>query len=158
MEDRAQKEEQLTSGEKRRLILCACAGFFLSPGAWLLQVMISETVSAQSCYQISAPRARPLLAHFHAWLYGVSAVAVLISIVCAALATHGLLFLERKQKRIKAGRDKGPAREKPSRDEEQVGRMRFIAVCSTLLGWGFLIGLVFTILAEVFVTSCNQWH
>ncbi|CAB3724020.1 hypothetical protein LMG27174_05200 [Paraburkholderia rhynchosiae] len=148
----------MTSGEKRRLILCACAGFFLSPGAWLLQVMISETISAQGCYEISAPRARSLFTHFHALLYGVSAAAVLISIVCAALATHGLIFLERKQKRIKAARGNGNAQEQPSRNEEQVAHMRFIAACSALIGWGFFIGLVFTILAEVFVTSCNQWH
>ncbi len=38
----------MTEREKRRLALCAGAGFFLSPGAWLLQVIISETVSAQA--------------------------------------------------------------------------------------------------------------
>ncbi|WMY12203.1 hypothetical protein [Paraburkholderia phenoliruptrix] len=158
MEARPQNEAWLNSGERRRLMLCACAGFFLSPGAWLLQVIISETVSAQECYGVSAPRARPLFAHLHALLYGISAAAVLVSLVCAALATHGLLFIARKQKRIKAARENAGDQQKASRDEERVARMRFIAVCSSLIGWGFFIGLGFTILAEVFVTSCDPWH
>ncbi|TCF97725.1 hypothetical protein BZM26_29525 [Paraburkholderia strydomiana] len=151
-------QQRLTSAENRRLALCACAGLFLCPGAWLLQVIISETISAQSCYPGRAPRAAPLLTHLHAWLYGISAVAVLISMTCVALATYGFVFLRNKRKQIKAAREDGTAPEQPSRDEEQVARKRFIAVCSVLIGCAFLVGLVFSIFAEVFLISCNQWR
>ncbi|MDR5752898.1 hypothetical protein [Caballeronia sp. LZ024] len=150
-------EERLTQAEKRRLGICAGAGFFFSPGAWLLQVIVSETVSAQTC-DVTTPLKDPGVSHMHGWLYGTSTVALAISVVCAALSLYGLLFLQKKLKRIKArGRD-GESRNPPPREEEEISRMRFIALCSALIGCGFVVGLLFTILAEVFLVSCSQWH
>ncbi|VXC67264.1 conserved membrane hypothetical protein [Burkholderia sp. 8Y] len=156
MQASALPEQPLTKDEKRRLVLCACAGFFLSPGAWLLQVMISETISAQACYAESIRRAKPVFTHFHAWLYGTSAAAVLVSVVCAGLAVYGFRFLQKKEKQVKEASESSS--EKPSRLEEQLSRKRFIALCSALIGCLFVLALVFTILAEVFLGSCNPWH
>jgi hypothetical protein len=158
MQTSAPAEQQLTAREKRRLVLCACAGFFLAPGAWLLQVMISETISAQACYAESIRRAKPVFAHFHAWLYGTSIAAVIVSIVCAGLAVYGFRFLQRKQKQMRALSNSDGSAEKPSREEEEVSRKRFIALCSALIGCLFVLALVFTILAEVFLDSCTPWH
>ncbi|WP_244817871.1 hypothetical protein [Caballeronia sp. Lep1P3] len=144
----------LTSREQRHLALCAGAGFFLAPGAWLLQVMISETLSAQACDAGSIHRARPVYPHLHAWLYGTSIAAIAIAVVCAALAVYGFVLLDRKHKELKA---EGSS-EKPSRGQEEVSRKRFVALCSALIGCGFVVGLVFTVLAEVFLETCSQWH
>jgi hypothetical protein len=164
MQTSAARQEQLTQRDKRRLAWCAGAGFFLSPGAWLLQVMISETVSAQGCDAVTTPLKTTGVSHMHAWLYAVSAAAMLISFVCAAAAVYGYLFVVRTEKRLKDRRDRqerretGDSQEQPSREGEQLGRKRFIALCSVLIGCGFVVGLMFTILAEVFLVSCSQWH
>ncbi|WP_025596563.1 hypothetical protein [Burkholderia sp. WSM2230] len=158
MQTSVPSDERLTEAERRRLAWCAGAGFFLSPGAWLLQVIISETISAQTCDAITTPLDAPGVWYLHAWLYGASIAALVISIVCAGLATYGFLLLQRRQKRINERRKYQVSGEKSSREEEEVGRKRFIALCSALIGCGFVVGLVFTMLAEVFLVSCSQWH
>jgi H+/gluconate symporter-like permease len=158
MQTSAANQEQLTQRDNRRLAWCAGAGFFLSPGAWLLQVMISETVSAQGCDAVTTPLKTTGVSHMHAWLYAVSAVAMLISVICAAAAVYGYVLVARKEKRLKASRNAGDSEEQASREREQLGRKRFIALCSVLVGCGFVVGLMFTILAEVFLVSCSQWH
>lgn len=149
--------ERLTQAEKRRLGLCAGAGFFLSPGAWLLQVIVSETVSAQTC-DVSIPLKSPGVSHMHGWLYGTSIVALAISFVCAGLSLYGFLFLQKRHMRNKERSQYRESREQPPREEEDISRKRFIALCSALIGCGFVVGLLFTILAEVFLVSCSQWH
>ena len=158
MQTSAARQEQLTQRDKRRLAWCAGAGFFLSPGAWLLQVMISETVSAQGCDAVTTPLKTTGVSHMHAWLYAVSAVAMLISVICAAAAVYGYVLVARKEKRLKASRNAGDSEDQASREREQLGRKRFIALCSVLVGCGFVVGLMFTILAEVFLVSCSLWH
>ena len=158
MQSSVSEQGRLTPAEKRRLWICAGAGFFISPGAWLLQVIVSETVSAQTCAATTTPLKSPGVSHMHAWLYATSAVALLISVVCAALATFGFCFLRAKQKRVSAGIVETQSVRQPPRELEEINRKRFIAVCSVLIGCGFAIGLVFTILAEVFLVSCSQWH
>ncbi|MDR5784618.1 hypothetical protein QCE63_35065 [Caballeronia sp. LZ065] len=157
MQDPASMQEKLTVAEKRRLWIFAGAGFFISPGAWLLQVMISETLAAQSC-DTTVPLRSPGVPHMQAWLYGVSASALLVSIACATVATHGFMLLQRKHQRIRKSTSKKRSNEKPPREQEEVSRKRFIALCSALIGCLFVLALVFTILAEVFLASCSQWH
>jgi hypothetical protein len=158
MQKSATNEVQLTEREKRRLAVCAGAGFFLSPGAWLLQVIISETVSAQGCDAVTTPLRTTGVSHVHAWLHAVSAAALLISVVCAAAAVYGYLFIVRTEQRLKARYKTGDSEARPSRQREQLSRKRFIALCSVLIGCGFVVGLIFTIQAEVFLVSCSHWH
>jgi 1,4-dihydroxy-2-naphthoate octaprenyltransferase len=120
--------------------------------------MISETFSAQGCDAVTTPLKTTGVSHMHAWLYAVSAVAMLISFVCAAAAVYGYVLVARKERRLKASRNAGDSQEQSSREREQLGRKRFIALCSVLIGCGFVVGLMFTILAEVFLVSCSQWH
>ncbi|CAL8480583.1 hypothetical protein [Caballeronia sp. S22] len=158
MQTRVPTDEGLTQAEKRRLWIYAGAGFFISPGAWLLQVIVSETVSAQTCDATTTPLRSPGVSHMHAWLYATSALALGISIVCAALSTYGFALLRARHKRIREQGGPHELNEQPPREHEEISRKRFIALCSTLIGCGFVVGLVFTILAEVFLDSCSQWH
>lgn len=157
MQDSVTGDERLTEAEKHRLGVYAGAGFFFSPGAWLLQVIVSETISAQTC-DAATPLKAPGVSHIHAWLYSTSVVALVISVVCATLSLYGYLFLDKLHKRIKKRSRDRQSQEQPSREEEEISRKRFIALCSALIGCGFLIGILFTILAEVFLVSCSQWH
>jgi hypothetical protein len=152
------EKSALTESEKRRLGLCASGGFFFAPGAWLLQVMISETISAQACSAGSITRVKPVLPNLVGWLYGTSIAAFAVAAICAALAVYGFVFLRRKQKHVEEQRSDAESSEQPSRDQEQVSRKRFVALCSALIGCGFVVGLGFTVLAEVFFQSCSQWH
>ncbi|MDR5763061.1 MULTISPECIES: hypothetical protein [unclassified Caballeronia] len=147
----------MTEAERRRLGVCAGVGFFLSPGAWLLQVIVSETVSAQTC-DATTPLNSPGVSHLYGWLYGTSIAALAIAVVCAALSLYGFLFLQNRHARIKARNGDDKSREAPPREEEEISRKRFIALCSTLVGCGFVVAILFTILAEVFLVSCSQWH
>lgn len=158
MQRRATSEVWLAGKERRRLPLCACAGFFLSPGAWLLQVIVSETISARACSNSTLPPPQSGVSHLHAWLYGTSIVAMLISVISAGMATFGFVFLQRLQRRMGADADSEASHAQPTREREEVTRKRFIALCSALIGCGFVIGLVFTIQAEVFFLSCSPWH
>ncbi|WP_235025974.1 hypothetical protein [Caballeronia arationis] len=85
-------------------------------------------------------------------------MALLISVVCAGLATYGFVSLHARQKRNKERGEVGESKEQPPREQEEINRKRFVALCSSLIGCGFVVGLVFTILAEVFLVSCSQWH
>ncbi|SAL51573.1 hypothetical protein AWB70_04217 [Caballeronia cordobensis] len=153
-----EEKSALTQSEKRRLGLCAGAGFFFAPGAWLLQVMVSETISAQACSAGSIPRVKPVYPNLDGWLYGTSIAAFAVAAICAALAVYGFVFLTRKQKQLNEERSNIESSEKPSRADEEVSRKRFLALCSALIGCGFVVGLVFTVLAEMFFQSCSQWH
>lgn len=152
------EKSALTQSEKRLLGLCASAGFFFTPGAWLLHVMVSETISAQACSAGSIPRVKPVFPNLVGWLYGTSIAAFAVAAICAALAVYGFVFLRRKQKHVEEQRSDAESSEQPSRDQEQVSRKRFVALCSALIGCGFVVGLGFTVLAEVFFQSCSQWH
>ncbi|EKS71972.1 MULTISPECIES: hypothetical protein [Caballeronia] len=152
------EKSALTRSEKRRVGLCASAGFFFAPGAWLLQVMVSETISAQACSAGSIPRVTPVFPNLDGWLYGTSIAAFAVAAICAALAVYGYVLLGRKQKQVKEERSDVASSAELSRAEEEVSRKRFVALCSALIGCGFVLGLMFTVLAEVFFQSCSQWH
>ncbi|WP_250481327.1 hypothetical protein [Caballeronia sp. GAOx1] len=158
MHPHVRTDEGLPQAEKRRLWIYAGAGFFISPGAWLLQVIVSETVSAQTCDATTTPLRSPGVTHMHTWLYATSALALAISIACAALSTYGFALLHARQNSIREQGDPNELKEQPRREQEEISRKRFIALCSALIGCGFVVGLVFTILAEVFLDSCSQWH
>ncbi|MCC8402673.1 hypothetical protein LJ655_12360 [Paraburkholderia sp. MMS20-SJTN17] len=158
MQSPVSSQGRLSRAEKRRLWIFAGAGFFVSPGAWLLQVIVSEAVSAQTCDATTTPLPSPGVSHMHLWLYGTSAVAFLISAACAALAAYGFVLLDAREQRIKDRQENGGPPRQPPRDQEEIGRKRFIAMCSAMIGCGFAVGLIFTVLAEIFLVSCSRWH
>lgn len=160
----------LDRSRRRRLALCAIAGLFGAPGAWLLQVMLSETLAARACYGASAPYATPAVGQMTAWLWSIAALALAIAVTCAVLAAHGLRFLTASLERFEsASRD--DARDDPmygrlehrdvawpSGQVQVIRRKRFLALCSTLIGCGFVVGLLFTVPVQFFLNTCSQWH
>lgn len=152
------RDQGLTLREKRRLGLFAIAGLFGAPGAWLLQVILSETVSAEGCYSVSKPRAEPALPHLHGWLYGIGILAMLTAILCAAAAVYGFALLAGRERRAKARHEGEGSDPIPWRAREEERRKRFVALCSALIGCGFVVSLLFTGAAGLFVGTCSFWH
>lgn len=141
---------------RKLLAACALAGLFGTPGIWLLQVVVSETLSAIACYGVSAPRPEPLWSGFNTWIFAISTVAVVVAIPCAGLAWYGFLLARRNGRAA----DPHPHRHEKLRTPEQLRRddtirVRFIALCSVLVGTGFLIGAIFIWLAPVLVDPCH---
>ena len=144
---------------RRLLAVCAIAGLFGAPGIWLLQVIVSEVLSATACYGVSAPRPAPLWSGFNTWIFAISIVAVLVATPCAGLAWYGF-----KLARSGARADEPhPHHHEALRSANQLRtddttRMRFIALCSALVGTGFLVGVIFVWLAPLLVGPCGVWY
>ena len=148
------------SDEKSRrvrfeLAACTLAGLFGAPGAWLLQVMLAETISAQSCYGVSAPRRLPALMHLMAWLDGISVSALAVAAVCAAVAAWGFIQVSRMKRLLSSDSSVETIH---GMDASEISRKRFLALCSTLVGGGFVLGLLFTLSVEFFLHGCSEWH
>jgi hypothetical protein len=145
---------------RRKLLAgCALAGLFGTPGIWLLQVIVSEVLSATACYGVSAPRSEPLWSGFNTWIFAISAVAVAVAAPCAGFAWYGFLLARRDGR---AG-EPHPHRHEALRTNEQLRaddtvRVRFVALCSALVGTGFLVGVIFVWLAPLFVDPCSAGY
>ncbi|TCG05698.1 hypothetical protein BZM27_31790 [Paraburkholderia steynii] len=147
------------AARRKLLTACAIAGLFGGPGIWLLQVIVSEVLSATACYGFSAPRPAPLWNGFNMWIFAISIVAALVAALCAGLAWYGFK-LARSGKRADEAH---PHRHEALRSANQLHtddalRVRFIALCSALVGTGFLVGVIFVWLAPLFVGPCGVWY
>jgi hypothetical protein len=141
---------------RKLLTACALAGLFGTPGIWLLQVVVSEVLSATACYGVRAPHPGPLWSAFNTWIFAISAVAVAVAAPCAGVAWYGFLLARRDGRSA----EPHPHRHEALRTAEQLRaddtvRVRFIALCSALVGTGFLVGVIFIWLAPLFVDPCS---
>ena len=149
---------QAFAARRKLLALCAIAGLFGAPGIWLLQVIVSEVLSATACYGVSAPRPAPLWSGFNTWMFAISIVAVSVATPCAGFAWYGF-----KLARSAASADEPhlhhhqALRSATQLRTDDAVRVRFIALCSALVGTGFLVGVVFVWLAPLFVVPCGAW-
>ncbi|CAB3803216.1 hypothetical protein [Paraburkholderia fynbosensis] len=147
------------AARRKLLAACAIAGLFGAPGIWLLQVIVSEVLSATACYGVSAPRPAPLWNGFTTSIFAISIVAVLVAAPCAGLAWYGFR-LARSGKRAE---EPHPHHHEALRSPNQLRtddalRVRFIALCSALVSTGFLVGVIFVWLAPLFVGPCGVWY
>jgi hypothetical protein len=114
-----------------------CLALFGAPAAWLAQMTLSQGLAAYACYPHQAPLWQPqwqILPVLMAVIsIGCLAVAVLSGV--AALA----IWNDAKQ-------------EKPG-----AGRARFIAALAIMSSLLFLIAIIFTGCAVVFVSPCRPW-
>ncbi|QGZ67049.1 hypothetical protein [Paraburkholderia acidisoli] len=154
---------QPASPPRRLLAACAIAGLFGSPGIWLLQVIVSETLSASACYGISAPRAAPLWSGFDTWIFVIPVVALLLAASCAGLAWYGLILARRIAHEPDAHTQASAHRHEALRTPRQLrgddlSRVRFIALCSAMVGTGFLVGVIFVWVAPWLVGPCGKWY
>jgi hypothetical protein len=96
---------------------------------------------------------------FNTWIFAISTVAVVVAIPCAGLAWYGFVLARRNGHAAHPH----PHRHEKLRTPEQLRRddtmrVRFIALCSVLVGTGFLIGAIFIWLAPVLVDPCHTGY
>lgn len=146
---------------RRKLAACAIAGLFGTPGVWLLQVIVSEVLSASACYGVSAPRAAPLWSGFDGWIFVISIVALVLAAPCVGFAWYGLRLATRIAHEPAAN---GHAhyhealRTQKQLRGDDLSRIRFIALCSALVATGFFVGVIFVWIAPWLVGPCGKWY
>ncbi|WP_345817168.1 hypothetical protein AAGS40_25150 (plasmid) [Paraburkholderia sp. PREW-6R] len=145
--------------QRKLLAACAIAGLFGTPGVWLLQVIVSETLSARACYGVSAPRAVPLWSGFDTWIFAIPLVALVLAALCAGSAWYGLILVRRAAHLPDAHAHRHEAlRTRNQLRGDDLSRVRFIALCSALVGTGFFVGVIFVWLAPWLVGPCGKWY
>jgi hypothetical protein len=121
-------------------------GLLLAPGAWLAQMVMTETLAAQSCYPVDQPLSSPALPWMHPALVAISAL-------CLAAGVFGALTAWRNMRRLDAAKEGVPDDASSKRSGLEVFLTRVAAMCSAL----FLFALIATDIALALVSPCRWW-
>ncbi|ABE36008.1 putative membrane protein [Paraburkholderia xenovorans LB400] len=124
----------------------ALAGLLLAPLAWLVQMVIAETLAAQSCYPFDVPLSAPAMPWMRPALVGVSAL-------CLAAGASGAVIAWRNLRRIARMEKSASGNARPTRTELAGFLSRIAAMCSAL----FLFALIATDVALAIVSPCRWW-
>ncbi|SAK90215.1 hypothetical protein AWB76_06530 [Caballeronia temeraria] len=130
------------------------AGLVGVPGVWILQVILSHVVFGQAC----ASNATTVAANsgsMNMAAFLVSSAAIIVGLLCAVLATRGFLLSNMRQIPVSADDGSEAVGILPSGKVSRSRRKRSAALCSAIVGASCAIGLLFTVLAEVFRGSCG---
>jgi hypothetical protein len=122
------------------------AGLVGAPMAWLAQVMLSETLSSYACYPHRTPLTAPLWSHIPLIVAAIDVACLGAGAVCAAIT-----WAEWRDTRRKAG---------PHGDyviESGESRDGFLVMLSAMSSFIFLVAMLFTSLAVIFVSPCGKW-
>ena len=122
------------------------AGLLIPPSAWLLQMVIAETLAAQSCYPSNEPLSAPAVP----WM---SPALVAISAVCLGAGVFGSVIAWRNVRKIRPKRWGALSGLNRRRAEIAWFLSRVALMCSAL----FLFALVATDVALAIVSPCRWW-
>lgn len=122
------------------------AGLLIAPFAWLVQMLVAETLAAQSCYPDSAPLNAPLFPWMRTALFVLSALCLLAGIAGSLLAWRNIRRIGPKRWGTLAGTTRTKA-------ELAWFVSRVAAMCSAL----FLFALIATDVALAIVSPCRWW-
>lgn len=120
------------------------AGLLLAPLAWLAQMVIAETLAAQSCYPFDRPLAAPAVPWLRFVLAMVSAVCLVVGGIGAGCAWRNV--------RLGAVAAVGHSTGEGSRSRGLKGFLARVAAMSSAL---FLFALVATDVALALVSPCK---
>jgi hypothetical protein len=122
------------------------AGLLIPPFAWLLQMVIAETLAAQSCYPSSEPLSAPAVPWMSSALIAISAVCLGAGVVGSAIAWRNVR---------KIGPERWEALSDLNRRRAELARFlsRVALMCSAL----FLFALIATDVALAIVSPCRWW-
>lgn len=122
------------------------AGLIGPPAAWLLQLVVNYGLSSYSCYPASVPHVAVLPGWTGVWV-GV----LIINIIAIAIAIATTVLSYRNWRIV---RDEHPG-EADDLVETGEGRSRFIGLAGAITGLGFVIALVFDLIAILAVPQCG---
>jgi len=118
-------------------------GLFGAPAAWIGQLVLNYALASYPCMPDDAAYAsvpaswawdRPLL-------FAINILALLIALAAAVSATQDW-------RRSRDWKAHGPL-------QARATRIRFLAYCGLMTGWGFLVAIGFTTVALIGVPSCS---
>ncbi|ACD16436.1 hypothetical protein [Paraburkholderia phytofirmans] len=121
-------------------------GLLVAPCAWLAQMIIAETLAAQSCYPLDQPLASPALPWMRPSL-------VVISALCLAAGAFGALTAWRNVRRLEAAKEGASGGVGQRRSGLDAFLTRIAMMCSGL----FLFALIATDIALALVSPCKWW-
>lgn len=121
-------------------------GLLVAPLAWLAQMVITETLAAQSCYPFDQPLSAPAVPWMRPALVAVSAL-------CLGAGIVGALCAWRNVRRLEAGKPEPSNSEGHRRMELGIFLARIAAMSSAL----FLFALIATDVALALVSPCKWW-
>ncbi|MFM0006882.1 hypothetical protein PQR57_38695 [Paraburkholderia dipogonis] len=130
------------TGAMRRMLV----GLLVPPCAWLAQMVITETLAAQSCYPFDQPLSSPALPWMRPALVAVSAL-------CLAAGVFGALTARRNVRRLEAANEGASGGIGQRRSGLDAFLTRIAAMCSAL----FLFALIATDIALALVSPCKWW-
>ncbi len=121
-------------------------GLLVTPLAWLLQMLIAETLAAQTCYPFNRPLSAPIVPWMRPALIAISAV-------CMVAGGFGSLIAWRNLRKIGPKQWGSLAGERRTRAELEWFLSHVAVMCSTL----FLFALIATDVALAVVSPCRGW-
>lgn len=121
-------------------------GLLVAPCAWLAQMLMTETLAAQSCYPFDQPLSSPALP----WM---RPALVVISTLCLAAGVFGALTAWRNVRRLEAAKEGASGGASQRRSGLDAFLTRIAAMCSAL----FLFALIATDIALALVSPCKWW-
>lgn len=125
---------------------CMLVGLLVAPLAWIAQMLIAETLAAQSCY----PTVQPLSAPVFPWM---RSALIVISALCFAAGAFGALTAWRNLRRLRAAKESALSGLGQSRPGLDAFLIHVAAMCSAL----FLFALIATDIALALVSPCKWW-
>jgi hypothetical protein len=124
----------------------ALVGLLVPSLAWLLQMVVAETLAAQSCYPFNQPLSTPIVP----WM---RPALITISGVCLVAGAFGSLIAWRNLRKIGPKRSGASSGARRTRAELEWFLSRVAAMCSAL----FLFALIATDVALAIVSPCRWW-
>jgi hypothetical protein len=120
----------------------ALAGLLIAPLAWLVQMVVAETLAAQSCYPFNTPLSAPLVPWMRPALVAISALCLVAGGVGGVIAWRNLRRL---------------AREEASASRRRTGLVWFVSRVAMMCSALFLFALIATDVALAIVSPCRWW-
>jgi hypothetical protein len=121
-------------------------GLLAAPFAWLLQMMLAETLAAQACYPHDHPLGAPLVPWMHAAL-------VALGMLCLVAGAFGTWVAWRNLRRVAPLKLGALSGERRTRAELDWFLAHVAVMCSAL----FLFALIATDVAVAIVSPCRWW-
>ncbi|MGQ7932399.1 hypothetical protein [Paraburkholderia sp. D1E] len=124
----------------------ALVGLLVPPLAWLLQMVIAETLAAQSCYPFNHPLSAPIVPWMQPALFTISGV-------CLVGGAFGSLIAWRNVRKIGPKQWGALSGARRTRAELEWFLSCVAAMCSAV----FLFALIATDVALAIVSPCRWW-
>lgn len=131
-------------------LLKVLVALFGAPGAWVIQMSLSEPIAAYACYPHQAPLPAPLWVELPVILAAISLICLAAGVFSTYVAW--IFWLQAGNMKISGGGSEG--------SQGVVldgGQYRFLAMMGLMSSGVFVIAILFTCFAVFLVSPCSAW-